>query len=237
MDPPPGNLPPLSKKPRRENQIQGQRPSPIKINIDSHKTKKPPIAPKNPNQPQFQPTINQPIIIYSVSPKPIMVDASNFRSIVQHLTGRDSTASESSFAGEVPVSPAARFASIERTSPGARERREKGLNPDDILDMMKIKGEEADKKIEENDGFLDLGQFPGILSPAPANLPMSFSTMFSPANENQLGFGFGGGMNDLNPFLSNTSFLPSPSALFFNAPLVSPSPSSPFSDLFNIFDF
>ena len=223
--------PPTSTTPRRESQIQGPRPSPLRINKESHKiTKKPPIAPKNPNQSQLQHTTNQPIIIYSVSPKPIFVEASNFRSIVQHLTGKDSTASESSFPGEVPVSPAARFASIERTSPGTRDRRENLLIGDDFLDMVMI-GEGSQRKNEEIDNFVDMSHIPGILSPAPANLPTVSSTMFSPATENQFGFGLGELM--MSPFYS--SFLPSPSALFSSNPIFSPSPSS-FGDLFNNFD-
>uniref|UniRef100_A0A803KX50 Uncharacterized protein n=2 Tax=Chenopodium quinoa TaxID=63459 RepID=A0A803KX50_CHEQI len=82
-----------------------------------------------------------------------------------------------------------------------------------------------------------MSQFPGILSPAPANLPGISAAMFSPINtvENQAWFG----MNELlmSPFMSNMSFMPSPSALFLsNAPIVSPSPSS-FGELFNNFDF
>ncbi|CAO2827716.1 unnamed protein product [Amaranthus hypochondriacus] len=225
--------PPTSTTPRRECQIQGPRPSPLRINKESHKiTKKPPIAPKNPNQSQLQHTTNQPIIIYSVSPKPIFVEASNFRSIVQYLTGKDSTASESSFSGEVPVSPAARFASIERTSPGTRDRKENLLIGDDFLDMMMFGEEGSQKKNEEIDNFVDMSLIPGILTPAPANLPAIPSTMFSPATENQFGFGLGELM--MSPFYS--SFLPSPSALFSsNVPIVSPSPSS-FCDLFNSFD-
>lgn len=70
---------------------------------------------------------------------------------------------------------------------------------------------------------VDMGQIPGILSPAPANLPGISAAMFSPTTE----------MNEwmMNPF--NTSFLPSPSTLFLlNAPMVSPSPP-PFGELFN----
>ncbi|KMT09200.1 hypothetical protein BVRB_6g133020 [Beta vulgaris subsp. vulgaris] len=231
MDPHPENPSP----PKRDNQIQiqGPRPSPLKINKDSHKIKKPPIVPKPPNNPPPLPaTGNQPVIIYSISPKPIVVEPSNFRSIVQHLTGKDSTPPESNFSGETPVSPAARFASIERTSPGERERRERRI--DDVIDMMMGEG------VGDDDGGVnsfDVGQIPGILSPSPANLPVISSAMFSPATENFLGFGFGGGVSELmmSPFFSNTSFLPSPSALFLsNFPLVSPSPS--FADLYNIFD-
>ncbi|XP_021728094.1 protein MKS1-like [Chenopodium quinoa] len=230
MNPPPQ---PPPKKARRENQIQiqGPRPSPLRIHNNSQKIKKPPIVPKPASQAPDPVTGNQPVIIYSVSPKLIFVEASNFRSIVQHLTGRESTASETTFPGEVPVSPAARFAAIERSSPSERERRERrGENDNDMMKMM-MGG-------ERNDGVetLDMGQFPGILSPAPGNLPGISAAMFSPiaAAENQAWFG----VNELlmSPFMSNMSFMPSPSALFLsNAPIVSPSPSS-FGELFNNFD-
>ncbi|KNA03600.1 hypothetical protein SOVF_207580 [Spinacia oleracea] len=224
--------PPMSARRENQIQIQGPRPSPLKINKDSHKIRKPPVAPKPPVPAPVPATGNQPVIIYSVSPKPIFVEASNFRSIVQHLTGRESTASESSVSGEVPVSPAARFASIERTSPSERDRRER--RGDDVSEMMTMMmmGGGGEGGGERNDGFdvLDMSQFPGILSPAPANLPGISAGMFSPVAE-----GFGFGMNELlmSPFMSNISFLPSPSSLFFsNAPIVSPSPSS-FGELFN----
>lgn len=229
---------------RRENQIQGPRPSPLRISRDSHKiSKKPPIPPKPvTNQHPLPATGNQPLIIYSVSPKPIFVDASNFRSIVQHLTGNQSNSSESAaFSGDLPVSPAARYASIERTSPSERDRREK--RGDEVYEMMMMNNDNTINNNTNNtsssDGMqgVSMGQNPGILSPSPANLPAISSAMFSPRSDNQLGLGFG--MNELmmSPFMSNSSFMPSPSSLYLsNAPIVSPSPSS-LGEFFNIFDF
>ncbi|KAL2906743.1 Protein MKS1 [Bienertia sinuspersici] len=220
---------------RRENQIQGPRPSPLRVSRESHKiSKKPPIPPKptTVQQQSVPATGNQPVIIYSVSPKPIFVEPSNFRSIVQHLTGKQS---ELSFSGDLPVSPAARYASIERTSPSGREKRDK-IEDEVFFEMMNNNNNNNNGDVgvnNDNSNVVDVSQNPGILSPSPANLPAISSAMFSPMTtmENQLGLGFGG-MNELM-----MSFMPSPSSLFLgNAPVVSPSPSS-VGEYFNLFDF
>ncbi|KAJ1411075.1 hypothetical protein SESBI_21432 [Sesbania bispinosa] len=72
------------RSPRKE--LQGLRPSPLRINKDSHKIKKPPLAP---SQPQGPP--RQPVIIYTVSPKIIHTTPSDFMSLVQRLTGSSSS--------------------------------------------------------------------------------------------------------------------------------------------------
>ncbi|KAK9670579.1 hypothetical protein RND81_13G210800 [Saponaria officinalis] len=210
---------------RRENLIQGPRPTPLRVTKDSFKIKKPPKPPQHPPpQAASAPTMpvagNQPVIIYSVSPKPYFVEASDFRSLVQHLTGRSTAAPESYHTGEPPVSPAARLAVMERTSPKEREWR---------------RGAEAEMDMEMEMG----GQMTGILSPAPENLAAVISPgMFTTAAETVAGEGHSYfAMNELmSPYMSNTAFLPSPSALLFssNTPLISPSPSA---DFFNIFNF
>lgn len=128
------------------------------------------------------------------------------------------------FSGDAPVSPAARLAAMERASPTEREERERR------------RGEFADDVVG-----IDLGQMPGILSPAPAHLPTISPGLFSPAPvDGERLFGESSWMNMMSPFMSNSgnySFLPSPSNLFFSgAGIVSPSPS-PGGDLFNLFDF
>jgi len=70
---------------QREHQLQGPRPTPLRINKNSHKIKKPPLAP------QAQPRL--PVIIYMVSPKIIHTTPSEFMSLVQHLTGSSSSSS------------------------------------------------------------------------------------------------------------------------------------------------
>lgn len=70
---------------QRGHQLQGPRPTPLRINKNSHKIKKPPLAP------QAQPRL--PVIIYMVSPKIIHTTPSEFMSLVQRLTGSSSSSS------------------------------------------------------------------------------------------------------------------------------------------------
>lgn len=123
------------------------------------------------------------------------------------------------------MSPAARLASIERTSPRERERDREREVASDIMGM--VEGIEVGQ-----------GHNPGILSPAPSTLPpISPGYFFSPRSDPH-GFSI---LQDLsspfNPFnQGNNMFMTSPSTLF-SAPMASPSPSS--FDLFNpqFFDF
>ncbi|WOG97246.1 hypothetical protein DCAR_0416586 [Daucus carota subsp. sativus] len=183
-----------------KRQLQGPRPAPLKVNKDSHKIKKPPIhpPPKPPKQPPPAPETRQPVIIYAVSPKVIHTTENEFMGLVQRLTGPSSGEMSGNFSGD--ISPAARLATIERTSPSGRER-----------GMI--------------DGF-EVGNFPGILSPAPASLAPISAGMFSPGFDMSL-------LNEMSPFLSNM-FTPSPSSLLA-APMVSPSPTS-FELLSQFFD-
>lgn len=134
--------------------------------------------------------------------------------LVQRLTGSSSSSTSASaavvFTTRGDISPAARLASIEKISPpeGGRER----VNAGEFMGM--------------DEGF-EMGQFPGILSPAPSSLPPVPQGMFSPGYDFSL-------LNDMSPYLNNM-FTPSPSSLL-SAPMVSPSPSS-FDILSQFFDF
>ncbi|CAK9146014.1 unnamed protein product [Ilex paraguariensis] len=214
MDPPEfyagGNPSPTRKE------LQGPRPTPLRVNKDSYKIKKPPIAPPaRPPQPVATTTENrQPVIIYSVSPKVIHTTVSDFMNLVQRLTGSSSTGDPPATTSGGDISPAARLASIEKTSPSPRNKeREKGVDLVGIVEGVEV------------------GQIPGILSPAPATLPPIPSGFFSPGSDpHSVSF-----LHDLSPFMYGNMFIPSPSTLF-SAPMVSPSPSS--LDLFNpFFDF
>lgn len=123
------------------------------------------------------------------------------------------------------VSPAARFASIEKASTSERERSgiitatTSSSSIDDFMAGINFEG-------------IDMGQFAGILSPAPANLPPIPSGYFSPVSDMQT-HSF---LHELSPFWTgNNCSMASPSALF-STPLVSPSPSS-FDVFRNLFDF
>ncbi|KAM0035846.1 putative VQ motif-containing protein/18/20/21/25 [Helianthus debilis subsp. tardiflorus] len=219
---------PSGKSPRS---LQGPRPAPLRVHKDSHKIRKPPIAPHphpyphhHPQPPQHRP----PVIIYTVSPKVIHTNPNEFMTLVQRLTGPSAPSPVgSSFSafqddGGGAVSPAARFASIEKAA-----KSPEGRKPVQTGDLAAV------------DGF-EMGYFPGILSPAPAALPPISSNFFSPLN------------NDffqdliLSPALhSNRSynymegignhFMPSPTNLL-SSHIISPT-TSPNVDLFHsLFD-
>ena len=150
---------PSSRSPRKE--LQGPRPTPLKIHKDSHKIRKPPVPqPQHPSQlpagPHNLPP-RQPVIIYTVSPKIIHTNPSDFMNLVQRLTGLSSSSSSSeaasnttttsaaiattnnpSFYAGGAISPAARYATIEKAnSPPQRARNmidmrsSIGINPHD----------------------------------------------------------------------------------------------------------
>lgn len=226
------------RSPRRE--LQGPRPTPLKVRKDSHKIRKPPVAPlpaaSQPHHVSHAPP-RPPVIIYTVSPKIIHANPNEFMSLVQRLTGPNSssctstsTSSSSAFAfqesGGGAISPAARFASIEKTkSPDGR----KTLVFDQSIGM--IEGIEIETDIQRT------GNFPGILSPNPNALPPIPPNFFSPPSDNNpLSF-----FHDLSPvlhsnrnYLENNFILPSPSN--FISPLINtPSPNT--LDLFHsLFD-
>ncbi|CAI9754407.1 unnamed protein product [Fraxinus pennsylvanica] len=213
------------RSPKRE--LQGPRPTPLKVRKDSHKIRKPPLLPQ-PSQPQAPP--RPPVIIYTVSPKIIHANPNEFKSLVQRLTGRDSTSSSSMITSSSSssafqlhsdaISPAARFASIEKTkSPEGRK-----LQRDFDMDMFE--GMEISAEFERPSGH-----FPGILSPNPASLPPIPPNFFSPPSDpNPLGF-----FHDFSPVLHSNknyldcSLLPSPST-FVSSHI--PSPNT--LDLFNV---
>jgi len=193
---------------KKELQIQGTRPPPLRVSKDSHviqKTRKPPLPPTA-HQPAPPPENQKPVIIYTVSPKVLHVTVSDFMNVVQRLTGPSSGEEPDLRSGD--VSPAARLASIERTSPSERERERDHGGEEDVALMME---------------GVEVGQFPGILSPA--TLPPISPGFFSEPQTTSF-------WHDLSPSWSTNSFVASPSGLFY-APAISPLPSP---DIFNLFD-
>ncbi|OUZ99366.1 VQ [Macleaya cordata] len=247
----PSDLPSGKPSPRRE--LQGPRPTPLKIRKDSHKIKKPPIAPQLPHQQQQQQKSSQPpahqhrppVIIYTVSPKVIHTDANDFMKLVQRLTGPSSSSlSSPSYSSSSSllapssssvdfssgaISPAARFASIERTNinNNSSQGGVKLSRRDDSITSME--GLEMGPTVERTGST-----FPSILSPMPSSLPPISPNFFSPTiDPNSLSF-----LHDLSPifngnknYLEGNFIMPSPST-FFSAPITSPTPSF---DLFNQF--
>ncbi|KAI4365517.1 hypothetical protein MLD38_021496 [Melastoma candidum] len=219
--------------PKKELQLQGPRPSPLRVAKESRAIRKPPRHPLL-NRPPPPAPPPQPVIIYAVSPKVIHVDEGDFMSLVQRLTGLSPSGVPLPSARVGDLSPAARFASIEKASP--RHRPTAGSFDADI-----VFGNQATTS-SATEGF-DLaaggrGNMPGILSPAPSSLPTIPSGIFSPVVDPPAGPLF----QDLilSPLLQGGSgfmgggggFMSSPSA-WFSSTMISPSPTS--LDLYNLF--
>lgn len=218
---------PKQRSPKRE--LQGPRPTPLRINKDSHKIKKPPVAPP-PSQPQAPP--RQPIIIYTVSPKVIHTTPSDFMSLVQRLTGSSSSSSSSSNKvstdplncnkGDGVVSPAARYATIEmaRTTQNIKQHSSENSGNVGGVDLV-------GHRVMERPNM-----FHGILSPGPAFLSPIPSNLFSPpsTDPNMVSF-----FHDLSPALhSNRNFMEG-GTFIMPVPSNFVSPSTPSIDLFNNF--
>ncbi|XP_057973787.1 nuclear speckle RNA-binding protein B-like [Malania oleifera] len=233
---------PTSKSPRRE--LQGPRPAPLKVRKDSYKIKKPPPVPQPQPQPHPQQQQHQvqqhrlPVIIYTVSPKVIHTNPTEFMALVQRLTG---SSSSSSTAGDrnnggnansggtmnansgAAMSPAARFATIEKAKLSTPEG--KNSKGGVVEGLLEIGGSGVERS----------GLLPGILSPGPASLQPIPANFFSPLSDpNALGF-----LADLSPVVVDNNrkyhiegggynnFMPSPSSNFFSPNLS--------MDLFNNF--
>ncbi|KAM1052439.1 hypothetical protein ACFX13_000026 [Malus domestica] len=231
MNPAPPARPPPT--PKKEVQLQGPRPSPLRVNKDSVKIKKPPPHPHphpHPAYTQHPHPPPQPVVIYSVSPKVIHATENEFMSLVQRLTGPSTSPPSSSADG---LSPAARLASVHKTSPNSS-----------TSDYNKVVAGAATTSTSIDDDFMtsifnnleaqgggggggsvqldEMGQFPGILSPAPASLPAVPSGLFSHQHQHDV---------ISSPMFNNWMGMansPGPASA-----LVSPSPCS--WDLFNHF--
>lgn len=232
---------PTERSPRRELQLQGPRPTPLRISKDSHKIKKPPLAPQ-PSHPQPPP--RQPIIIYTVSPKVIHTTPNDFMNLVQRLTGSSSSSSSNSAAlptiinndpfnsGGGMVSPAARYATVEKALSPMGKKPVMGHGDMNIIsdvEGIEIMGDGVVERSQQN-------MFQGILSPGPASLSPIPSNFFSAPSSDPSMVSF---LHDLSPmFQSGRNFtegtgafvLPSPSSNFSFV-----SPHTPSIDLFNYF--
>ncbi|KAJ6735934.1 F16F4.1 PROTEIN-RELATED [Salix viminalis] len=224
---------PSGRSPRKE--LRGPRPPVLKIRKNSQKSKKPPLAPQPSHQ---QPQIQQqtqprpPVIIYTVSPKVIHTNPNEFMTLVQRLTGSSSTSTCSSTSSNPfndcgALSPAARYAAIEKAkSPTDQQKQQMGGGDVGFVEGIM----EIDRVMERQN------LSPGILSPGPASLPPIPPSFFSPvsADPNSVSF-----FHDLSPALYGNrnfiegSFMASPST--FVSPRIN-YPSSQSIDLFNNFN-
>ncbi|PKI57460.1 hypothetical protein CRG98_022111 [Punica granatum] len=190
------DLPPSGKSPRRE--LQGPRPPPLSVRKDSHKIRKPPAAQRPPSQASLPPKQpRQPVIIYAVSPKVIHTNPSEFMALVQRLTGPSPKYAASSSSPRVDpfshpngaVSPAARYASLERAAKSPITKRPRRDNDIDD-DVTMLEGIDMMDRVVERTAMI-----PGILSPGPASLQPIPATFFSPPSDpNPLGF-----LHDFSP--------------------------------------
>ena len=205
-----GGNPSDQQNKKRQLQICGPRPSPLSVNKDSHKIKKPPKHPAPPPQHRDQAPLyaaREPVVIYAVSPKVVHTTASDFMNVVQRLTGNSSAVFlESGNGGD--VSPAARLALTENASPRG------GKEP-----VMAAKDETVEIATAMEEAAEFSGCAPGILSPSPAMLPAASAGIFSQMTTHQ------GGM--FSPGLFSPAGLMSP---FGFASLVA---SPTFADLFS----
>ncbi|KAK2390587.1 protein MKS1 [Trifolium repens] len=233
------------RSPRRE--LQGPRPTPLRINKDSHKIKKPPLAPQQQQQQQQLPP-RQPIIIYTVSPKVIHTTPGDFMNLVQRLTGSSSSSSSSSsivdpFKNDGTISPAARYATVEKAmSPLGKKHHQQqqqqivvpitSTSSDVISDMEGIEQVELMNHGVERGNMM----FQGILSPGPASLSPIPSNFFSPPSSDPNMFS--NLLQDLSPaLLSSRHFMEGGPNFFLPSPsnFVSPHAHTPSIDLFNYF--
>ncbi|GMI64816.1 hypothetical protein like AT1G21326 [Hibiscus trionum] len=191
-------------------ELQGPRPTPLKVRKDSHKIRKPPLAPTLPQQQPLS-QIRPPVIIYTVSPKVIHTNPSDFMNLVQRLTGSTSSSNEYDTTAAA-ISPAARFATIEKTK--TPEGRKQQINEENLEPVERA------------------NLFPGILSPGPNSLPPVSPIFFSPPSDpNSIGF-----FHDLSPVHRNFiegNFMSSPSSFSIPPNYLIPSPTTPYTDLFN----
>ncbi|KAG0451920.1 hypothetical protein HPP92_026215 [Vanilla planifolia] len=193
---PPG--PHQSLSPRREVQLQGPRPSPLRVSRDSHKIKKPPVPPAATAQPAPQPPPREPVIIYTVSPKIIHVEPANFMDLVQRLTGSGNydLSTPSSFAAPGVLSPAAKLATIQRSIQSPASDRPMPSSSSGGIDVL------DDIDMEDRPMVI-----PGILSPVPALLPPISPAFFSPSSLDPSFLNF---LHDLSPAAAFQASRPSP---------------------------
>ncbi|CAN0892123.1 Nuclear speckle RNA-binding protein B [Linum grandiflorum] len=239
---------PVARSPRKE--LQGPRPPALKVRKDSHKIKKPPVAPNpnpnpnpNPHNHHQPPPPRAPVIIYTVSPKVIHTNPDDFMTLVQRLTGSSTSAAAENSSNVVnnpfgndpgAMSPAARYASIEKTrSPkekaSSNYQNQNQIGNEDLGDFF-MEGVEMGERLP-----------PGILSPGPGSLPPISPSFFCPPASNPNPDPSAGFFHDLSPAGLHSSrgfleggLLPSPNNFIAG---FSPHANSPFPsiDLFNNF--
>jgi MAP kinase substrate 1 len=221
----------------RSRQLQGPRPPRLAVSKDSHKVKKPPIAPQQRHHQPQQHQARAPVIIYDASPKVIHTKPGDFMALVQRLTGPgaagaqfDASMEAGPSAPQQPpeflpsptaaLSPAARLAAIERS-----------VRP--LPPAYYVPDDGGSVPLDFDNSFaavLGPSSRPGILSPAA--LPPAASTgLFSPMPFDPTSHSW---LADLSPFLPSAGtrqpgmepqFAPSPRSHLLVTPTM-PSPAT-----------
>lgn len=261
---------PTGRSPKRE--LQGPRPTPLRIHKDSHKIKKPPLAPpqQQQQQQQHQQQPRLPIIIYTVSPKVIHTTPGDFMNLVQRLTGSSSSSVSSSslsssnidpfnpFHGDGTISPAARYATVEKAMSPLGRRQQQHLQQHLQLQQQQqhqivlptttntttittstsdvVSDMEGIEQVELMNHGVERGNmmFQGILSPGPASLSPIPANFFSPPSSDPNMFS--NLLQDFSPaLLSSRNFMEPGANFFLPSPSNFVSPQTPSIDLFNYF--
>ncbi|KAG5525222.1 hypothetical protein RHGRI_031785 [Rhododendron griersonianum] len=198
------------KSSRRE--LQRARPAPLKVHIDSHRIKKPPVVPsQTPPHQQSRP----PVITYVVSPKVIHTNPSEFMALVQRLTGLSSSKCSDKITCPIAISP-------EKTNRSPEEKKPQ------VGDLGMVKGTNISTELPGRTSF-----FPGILSSGQTAFPTITPNFFPPpSDQNPLSF-----YQDLSPSLRGNknymegNFMTNHSSYFLSPHMITtPTPSL---DLFN----
>ncbi|KAG6673987.1 hypothetical protein I3842_15G019900 [Carya illinoinensis] len=207
---------PASSRSPRIGELQGPRPSCLRINKESQK-----ITKHSPAQPHSQP--RKPVIIYTVSPKTIHVSPENFKTLVQRLTGLPSSSSSSSSSTSNVDQPSNPFNSNNNgtilSAPLDQGKKQQEAGGVDVGGMAVILGVDR--------GVPMMGSFPRIPSPVPTTLPPIPPNFFSlPSDPTQLSNFF----TDLSPVLLGGTnnhmeggFMPSPPSFVSPDPMTYPS--------------
>ncbi|XP_062196839.1 protein MKS1-like [Phragmites australis] len=206
-----------SSSQRGARELQGPRPAPLKVRKDSHKIRKPPPPPVQ---------ARQPVIIYTVSPKVVHADPSEFMSVVQRLTGARAPASASS-SSSVPALPeathqpsppfpfyghhvASSSALLPPPAPHPQLHFPFQLQQQGLHELIQLSPaarlaaiEQASARSGGGGDVRGLPPLPSILSPVPGSLPAIPASFFSPP----AGAGVAGGGINLFGELISPAFL------------------------------
>ncbi|KAM0907468.1 hypothetical protein ACQ4PT_016092 [Festuca glaucescens] len=224
----------------RELQLQGPRPTPLRVHKDSHRIRKPPAQ------------VRQPVIIYTVSPKVVHADPAEFMSVVQRLTGASSSSSlpppppppqqqpsSSMLPPALPFPFHVQAAAAAAAAQQPQERELLQLQHSPAARLAAIEQASAQPAARTGVHRGGLPPLPSILSPVPGSLPAITPGFFSPPS------GSAGGINLFGELISpafpggNGAFAgaappPMSSSLQYFPAAAAPSPSTPYYwDLFN----